>query len=371
MKITVVGAGNIGLAIAAYLTQKKYDVTIFSSRIIKELNLYNADCNSIESVKNYKLSENPKVALGEADIILCTYPAFLRKKFIEKYGCELKNDCFLGFIPGYGGAEYFCMRLIKRGITIFGLQRVPYVARTQSCNYIYTAGILSKKKCIYAAAIPYKKTGEVVSIMEEILDIECLPLKEYLAITLAPSNPLLHITGLYGAFYNLTFNHPYTGCKGFYEEWNDETSRLLFEYDAELQAICNNLTSFNLQEVVSLPIYYEADTPEKMTKKLKSIKAFEAVKLPLKETENGLVPDLSSRMFVEDFPFGVCIIKDFAKMTNTQTPVVDKMLDFYYRISGIKYFNEDSSYTEAIKSTGVPGINSICNQNDLEAFYHI
>ena len=36
--------------------------------------------------------------------------------------------------------------------------------------------------------------------MEELLHIKTRIVKEYLSITLTPSNPVLHITGLYNVF---------------------------------------------------------------------------------------------------------------------------------------------------------------------------
>lgn len=38
--------------------------------------------------------------------------------------------------------------------------------------------------------------------MEELLHIKTRIVKEYLSITLTPSNPVLHITGLYNVFKN-------------------------------------------------------------------------------------------------------------------------------------------------------------------------
>lgn len=133
----------------------------------------------------------------------------------------------LGFVPGYGGAEFCCKKMCERGVTIFGLQRVPYVARVNETNDEIIAGILSKKKKLYAAAIPYNKTQEISNIIEGLLDIPCEALKEYLAITLAPSNPLLHISGLYNVFKNYKEGDVFKERLSFYEEWNDFTSELL------------------------------------------------------------------------------------------------------------------------------------------------
>lgn len=372
MNITIVGAGNIGLAITAYLcASHKGCVTLFTGRDIESLRLHDVEKGIYQETNDYRLTSDPEAAFSKSDIILVTYPAFLRKKFIENNRDFIPSGSSLGFVPGYGGAEYFCSGLISRGITVFGFQRVPYVARTTQDNNGVVAGILSSKKELYVGAIPQNRTAVVSRIVEQLFDIPTRGLQEYLSITLAPSNPLLHITGLYNVFKDYDPGQKFDSPMKFYEEWNDDASELLFKYDAELQSICKNLSPLDMREVIPLPIYYESPTPQAMTRKLKSIEAFKAVMVPLKESLGGYIPDLSSRMFVEDFPYGVCIIKDFARLLNVSTPTVDMLLGFYERLSGHKYFNDDGSYSIEIANTGVPGTHGMKSKQDIIQFYHI
>ena len=203
MKVTVVGAGNIGLAMTAYIAiNQRAEVTLFTNKTIGQLRLNFVEKDVIKEATAYCVTSDPTKAFSEADIVFVTYPAFLRKKFIDDNQRFFKEGAFLGFVPGYGGAEYYCTELIKRGISIFGLQRVPYVARATRDESGAVAGILSSKKELFVGTIPNEKSTEAARIIEELLDIPVNKLKEYLSITLAPSNPLLHITGLYNVFRN-------------------------------------------------------------------------------------------------------------------------------------------------------------------------
>ena len=371
MKITIVGAGNMGLAMTAYMAiNRKAEITLFTGKKIESLYLNTIEQGNLERADGFTIASDPKTAFSSADFIFVTYPAFLRKKFIDENQQYIKSDAYLGFVPGYGGAEYACTELLNRGVNIFGFQRVPYVARAEQNEIGMTAAILSAKKELFVGAIPTSKTDIIANIVEQLLDIPVKRLREYLSITLAPSNPLLHITGLYNVFKDYKHGQQYSAPMKFYEEWNDDTSRLLLKYDEELQEICKHLDPLDMSEVVSLPVYYESPTPEAMTKKLKSIESFKKVMVPLQEVKGGFEPDLSSRMFVEDYPFGVCIIKDFALMLGVKTPTVDMLLDFYEELSGHKYFNKDGSYTDEIKDTGIPRINGLNSKEDLIAFYH-
>lgn len=335
---------------------------------IEKIEVFDIEKKNKYTTKNYICTNNPSAAFENADIIFVTYPAFLRRKFIEEYSLFINKDAYLGFVPGYGGAEYYCTSLIKKGVNVFGFQRVPYVARALGDKHI-VATIISRKDRLFIGAIPRKKSNEISTIVEQLLDIPVQTLKEYLAITLAPSNPLLHTVGVYNIFKHKTPHEEFSNTLKFYEQWNDDASKLLFEYDKELQKICKELKQLDLSEVISLPVYYESPTPEAMTLKLKSIKAFDSVMAPLKLINGKYMTDLSSRMFVEDFPFGVCIIKDFALLTDISTPVVDMLLEFYWNFTGHKYFNQDGTYTEEIMNTGVPGINGLDNIQKLISFY--
>lgn len=372
--VTIIGAGNLGLALLGYLSvNTKCNITLYttSSRLKdKKLIVEDVEDSYEKEAGLYTVSDSINKAVKDADMILCTYPAFLRKNFVESVKEFLPIKCKIGFVPGYGGVEFFCKDLIKRGITIFSFQRVPYVARYQTIDGTIKARILSKKDQLYVAAIPSAETLTIAEQIEKLFDIPTVPLREYLAVTLAPSNPLLHITGLYNVFHGHNANDVFENSLKFYKEWNDHTSRILFEYDYELQEICKQLKPLDLSEVISLPVYYESSSPEAMTRKLKSIASFKEVMVPLKETKDGFVPDLDSRMFVEDYPFGICLIKAFAMIVGVNTPVMDMLLQFYADFSGYKYFDEQGSFGKDINDTAIPQLFGIESKEDIIRFYH-
>lgn len=371
MKVCVVGAGNIGLVCAGVMASRQSadEVVVLSSGSFdaEKLVLEDHEKGTRSGNLGVRVSCDHKMALGGADYIFCTYPAFLRKSFVEQCGAYIKEGSKLGFIPGYGGAEYSCDGLVSRGVTVFGLQRVPFVARQSERR---VASLLSRKNMLYVASIPKSKVGAICADLEHLLGIPARPLAHYLAVTLAPSNPLLHLTGLYNVFHARDVSVGFDRQLMFYEEWTDEASELLFAYDAELQEICTRLP-FDLHEVVPLPVYYESFSPADMTKKLKSIEAFKVVKVPMKKSGESYFPDFGSRMFVEDFPCGIAIIKEFALLTGTETPAIDKILRFYADMTGIEYFDMGGSPSKDIKDAGVPsnfGLNSV---EDIAAFYDL
>jgi len=370
MKVCIVGAGNMGLAIASVLSLKEeYDVTVYTKNPFDVTQLVFDD---VEKKKKYSHLDinvecNMEKAFCDAKYIICTYPAMLRKQFVKDAEPILKAGMNLVFVPGYGGAEYACVDLMQKGITIVGFQRVPYVARQHDKK---NAAVLSRKNTLYIATIPKSKREEVCSDFERMLNIPCVALDEYLAVTLVPSNPLLHLTGLYNVFKDYKDGDCYSKPMMFYEEWNDDTSKLLFQYDDELQEICSKMKPLDLHEVVSLRTHYESSTPEALTKKLKSIPSlYNVVTVPLVENEGKYYPDFNSRMFIEDFPFGIAIIKYFALLTGTKTPAIDLILDFYKDKTGIEYFKSDGTKGKDFEKSGVPGMYGLNTLKKIVEFY--
>lgn len=372
MKITIVGAGNIGLALLSTIALlNQHEVILYTEKPASSflpLVLNDVENKVQKSVTGFRVSGLKEEALADADMIFCTYPAFLRPTFVQQAAPFLKKGAMLGFLPGYGGIEYHCKELLEKGVEVFAFQRVPFVARcTVKPGEGAVAGILSRKTQLYVGTINHDE--RVTGLVQELLGIPTVTIRNYLAITLTPSNPLLHITGIYNVFGKAEPDAVYPKELYLYEEWTDETSELLFQYDAEVQEICRRLAPMDMSEVVSLPIYYESDTPHKMTKKLQSIEAFKAVKVPLKPVENGYGIDFDSRMFREDFPYGVCVLKAYAILTGVKTPIIDEMLAFYDRLTGIRYFNADGSFTERIRETGVPQLAGLDTVEKVRAFY--
>ena len=108
-----------------------------------------------------------------------------------------------------------------------------------------------------------------------------------------------------------------------------------------------------------------------MTKKLKSIKAFEVVQVPLVEKEGKYFPDFNSRMFLEDFPYGIAIIKYFGILTDVETPAIDKILKFYEYVQGICYFNEDGTPGKDFANTGIPANFGLSDLESIINYYRM
>lgn len=333
MKITIVGGGNIGTQFAVHCAKKGHYVTIYSSKpdkFSKNIKIVNENNKVIHESNDIHATSNDNEAFNEANLIFVTLPAFCIKELSQKIYPYIHQGQMICLVPGTGGGECFFREHIKRGVIIFGLQRVPSVARL--VEYGKTVRAVGYRDELFVAAIPKHQASQCASVIESIFDIKTTSLPDYLNITLTPSNPILHTTRLNVIFKNYKKGYVYDKLPLFYEDWDDETSKLLFKCDDEVQHICSSLNGFDLSFVKSLKEHYESYTPELLTEKIQSIKGFKGLKTPSHKVENGYVPDLSSRYFIADFSFGLNILIQIAQLYDIDTPYMKKVMNWYLEI---------------------------------------
>lgn len=337
MNITVVGGGNVGTQFAVHCAEKLNKVTIFTSKpdkFYKQLTIVNEKGKIINKGDIVCATYDCKEAFANADIIFITMPAYCMKDIAEKILPYIKEGVKIGLIPGTGGGECAFREGIEKGAIIFGFQRVPSVARL--VQYGKSVCAMGYRKELHIAAIPNKYSQECCDEILKIFDIPCTKLPNYLNVTLTPSNPILHTTRLKTIFKDYSKGVIYDSLPLFYEEWDDESSKLLLKCDNEVQKICKTLDKFDLSYVKSLRIHYESKNERQLTNKISSIQSFKGLKTPNIEVDGRYIPDLNSRYFIADFSYGLSILLQIAEFINIEVPNIKETLQWYRKIEETK-----------------------------------
>lgn len=369
MKICVIGGGNIGTAIAAIMSHNGNDVFIKSSNPLD----WSKKIEYVDSLKNatFKatikaVTDNPEAVKG-MDLVFITVPSFLLKKVIDDISPYLSKHTAIGVVPGTGGVEFITKGLIDSGYTVFGFDRVPCISRLNSYGKSVVA---MKKDSVRLAAFPALRTDELSILMQKLFDIECYPLKNYLTVTLTPSNPILHTARLYALYQQASPNFNWDRNILFYEDWDMLSSKIMISCDEELQKICKAMPELQLDEVIPLVIHYESPDAEVMTKKISGIKAFKGITSPMIEKEGRYVMDYESRYFTEDFPYGLCIIKSFANILSVPVPTIDLILQWFEKISGKEYYTKDGFNGKDLVDLAVPQNFGLFSKGQIIDFYN-
>ena len=357
MKITVVGGGNIGTQFMVHCAAKGHAVTAYTSHpeiFGTHLNIVNDKSETTLEGDIVSATYDPEAAFADADFIMVTLPSTMMRAIAEiiyKYG---RSDAVIGVVPGNGGSECAFAECIRRGNTFFGIERVPAIARVvEKGKTVRSVGYRDE---LHIASLPANRAADCCALIEGIYDIPCKPIPNFLNLTMTPSNPILHTTRLRTIFKDYRPGVVYEKLPLFYEEWDDESSELLFRCDEEVQTICRALPEFHLEYVKSLRIHYESPTVKAMTNKISSIPAFKGLTTPSVAVEGGLIPDLRSRYFTADFSYGLTIIKQIAELTGVATPNIDETMKWY---DGIAIERDGFNY----------GDYGIVTRRDFDNFY--
>lgn len=335
MNVTIVGAGNIGTQFAAHCAEKGHKVTMFGSkpdRISKVLTVVNENDEIIHRGTIEKATSNIEEAFSDAELVFVIMPATLMAENAKKIEPFAKPGMKICIVPGTGGGECAFKGCVEKGATVFGVQRVPSVARL--VEYGKTVRAVGYRGEMFVSAIPHSETEECCKVIEDIIGIKTTPLPNYLNITLTPSNPILHTTRLRNLYGDWHEGVVYKNVPLIYEEWNNETSELLLACDDEVQSLCQALKQFDLSYVKSLRIHYESPTADAMTKKISSIAGFKGLTSPTVAVDGGFIPDFDSRYFTADFSYGLAILVQIANFVGIDAPNMKDTLAWYYGLVG-------------------------------------
>ena len=333
MNIAVIGGGNIGTQFACISASRGHAVNIYTSKPelwSNELEAMNDDgSTTLGQVK--LISRNIAKVMTEREIVFITHPAFMLPDTSRLILPYVGENVYIGVIPGTGGAEFAFSECINKGATLFGLQRVPSVART--ITYGHSVKTEGYRERLTLASIPGTEASRLAGVISSLFDMACDILPNYLNVTLTPSNPILHTTRLCTLFQDYHEGIIYPENPLFYGDWSNDSSVLLFKCDDELQQICALLDELDMSGVKSLRLHYESNTPEELTRKIRSIKSLNRLRSPMKELAGGYIPDFSSRYFTADFPFGLAIIEEIAGLLGFKAENITQTMKWYQDIT--------------------------------------
>lgn len=356
-KITILGAGNMGTLLAAKFSKRGYQVCVYLNEVeapdgFDHDIVVHTDNNVTYTARIDKITTDLKEAIDYGNIVFIIYPSFLFEKYARLVFPYVKQGQHFFILPGSGGAELQFKEFLSKGATLTGLQRVHSVARLiKRGKEVQESGV---RNLLYIASIPSSYNSEAKDLIESLYDIPVECLDNYLNITLVNSNPILHTSRLYTIFKDFgTSQYNKKELPLFYEQWDLPSSELLVKMDEELFSLIDKMRTYNINvnHIESLIEHYDSTNAVEMTKKLCSIDSLKRLTTPSIMTEKGILePDLSSRYFTADFPFGLDILLSFCEFFKIDAQNMKKVSDWYHKITSSKRTFNVSKYFDSIDS---------------------
>ena len=334
-QICICGGGSLGhVCLAVLSNQKDIVVNLLTSKpekwsheiIVTDFN------NRIYKSKINIITNDPAKVIPQSDLILLCLPGYAIKDSLDCIKPFLSESTLIGSIVSSTGFFFFAHEVLENGTKLFGFQRVPYIARTN--EYGRNANLLGYKSSLKIAIENVCDVESVRAEIENLFNTPCSLLKNFYEAALSNSNPILHTGRLYSMWRNWD-GKPYDRCPLFYKDWTMDASQFIIDMDKEFMSLLDKLP-MNKSAIPTLLDYYESHNAESLTAKIKSIKAFQTIKAPMKKVTDGWIPDFASRYFTEDFPFGLFWIKEMLQQNNIESPVIDKVYEWGMKMTKTK-----------------------------------
>ena len=271
----------------------------------------------------HQISNDPQEVVADADILLLCLPGYSIRETLLRVRDAIRPGTAVGSIVSSTGFFFEAMEVLPKTVPLFGLQRVPFIARTK--EYGHSATLLGYKNQLHVAIEQTGQKEELRQTLERLFGTPTRLMQNFYEVSLSNSNPLLHPARLYDLWHDWQKGDCYPRIPLFYGEWTRQASELYIAMDDELQALLRKLpvTPGSIATVLD---YYESKDAESLTDKLRNIEAFKGILAPMRQTDDGLyLPDFQSRYFTEDFPYGLAIVLRLMQEQGIEAPNIDRV----------------------------------------------
>ena len=333
MKISVIGTGNGGQAIAGWLSMHGYEVCLYgrNEKVIDELNrrgsihlvgAINGEGSSIEFTSDIHSS------VFGVDIIMVVTTANAHASIARQIARDLRDSQVIILNPGRtGGALEF-----KRALKAAGCSAHVYVAEAQTLVYACRVvengivNIIGVKDKVLLSAVPSSDTEHVLSRIKSVYPCFC-----------AAENVLRTSLENIGAMFHpcvLLFNAATIERHDvfwFYRDMTPEIANFIEEFDRERLAvgIAYGIDLLSVNEWISYA--YPATQGTTLCEKMRNNPAYHDIKSP---------STIFTRQLTEDIPTGVLPIMELGEAAGVDVPLLRSMVDICSRLLRIDFRKE-------------------------------
>ncbi|MGN7295790.1 NAD/NADP octopine/nopaline dehydrogenase family protein [Ferdinandcohnia sp. SAFN-114] len=314
MSFAVIGAGNTGQAIAAYLSLQGKKVKLYSRSPVKAeiLSFQGLELKGIYSGKvPIQASPHIKEVIEDAEYIIIATTASGHKPIFKKLKPHLKENQTIAIFPGYWGAiecrEVLGNDIEEKNLTIAETSAMPFISKAESTGTVTISRI---KQNVQISVIPTSKNRTISKYFLETFP-QLISANNVIETSLNNSNVVVHtpIT---------LFNASRIDSASEFRFYGDGTSPLTVSYVEKLDEERIRLAEhFNIETQSILSIlneFYKTDFPT------------------LLEALPGLFPDglapttLDYRYITEDIPYGLVPISELSRKIGLETPYTDSLI---------------------------------------------
>lgn len=321
MKITIIGAGNAGLAHAAMITKRGHLVTI-----VKTTGLMHEDSFDVVSRTRqieYQMGDDKGVvgieeatrdlplAISKADVIILLTQSVAHENLSELISPHLRRGQILLVSPGYAGSFYFSTKCQGKGIIFAESESLPFDARIIAPGKV---NICFENIRNPVGVFPSIKTEETLRRLNNILP-GYTARQNVLESAFHNPNLIVHTVGAIMSVGRIEYSQ---GEFWMYREAFTPTIwRLVEDLDSEKTAI---LGYFKLPMQGFMESFQYRTCDDMSADPMGVFYRYAQFGSPKGPS------DAQTRYITEDVPMGLCFMSSIGKKANIPTPVCDALI---------------------------------------------
>ena len=330
MKISVLGIGNGGQAIAAWFAMQGHTVSLYGRNVqrVTELNArkYIELTGAIKGIGNLEeVTTDIERSVSEADVIMVVTTANAHGAIAQQIASILKDGQVIILNPGRtGGALEF-----KRALESASCKARVYVAEAQTLVYACRlvenglVNIIGVKDKVLLSAVPSSDTEYVLTKITPTYPCFC-----------AAENVLRTSLENIGAMFHpcvLLFNAATIERQDvfwFYRDMTPEIANFIEEFDKERLAVgkAYGIELLSVRDWISYA--YPATQGTTLCEKMRNNPAYHDIKSP---------STIFTRQLTEDIPTGVLPIMELGEAAGVDVPLLRSMVDICSRLLRINF----------------------------------
>lgn len=353
--VTVLGGGNTAFAVAATLTLRGHQITLYElpEQAVSVEPILDALQITLEGVAEqgtatiHNVTTDAADAVASSDLLLLIVPAYAHKPFAEEVARHLSPGKTVVLMPGTLGALEWARILRERnvtGVTLGEVDTAPYVCRKTGPDSVIIWGQVTG---LGLGVLPACETDRVLSQMHELFP-GIGPHPDAAACGLSSINPVIHPAGVLMNAGRIEYAR---GEFYFYEEGvTPSVAKVIGQVDAERLEIGRAL-GYELTPVAEA--FHQAGFGPKgdLWSTIKGSRMLTSLKAP---------GSLDSRWLTEDIPYGLAAWVSIAAQYGVETPLMRGLIDIGSVVMGLDGWSEG----RGVEELGIAGM----SREDLRGY---
>lgn len=329
MRISIIGAGNGGQAMAGHFSILGHDITLFNRSMERISGLYETGKITLfgsitGSGKLSKITSKIEDAVKGAELIMITTTADAHRDLAKKMAEFLEDGQIIVLNPGrtLGALEFSTIvrKISTKRVYIAEAQSLIYACRAENPGHVRVVGV--KKKVLFSA-YPSTDTDHVIENLNSIYhcfvkaDNVLRTGLENIGAILHPAIVLVNAAAIErgSMFY-------------FYNDVTPTIADFVCKVDQERVAIGKafGLDLLSVSDWVSFA--YENIKGNNLCDKMKNNPAYYKILAPC---------TLHSRLLLEDIPTGILPFTELARIAGVKTPLMESILNITEALLGVDF----------------------------------